>query len=588
MRGREIQNGRGTLSYFEADGEPLNERNPKWLNDLYVRFTRLSQWLLERAGVGVHGFITNHSYVDSPTFRGMRWALLVTFGQLFLLDLHGNLKKKECPPDGGKDENVFDIQQGVALGLFINKAGKRGTAKLHHAELWKLRESKYETLLSTDVGSTEWTVLRPQRPFYLFVPQDTALKAEYEQGWKITDVMPVNGVGMTTARDHVVIDFDQAPLLERAREFRDSIDSDEELCRQLGIPLKKGWNIPNARKLIGAEKELGEYIRPVLYRPFDQRSIFYHDSLVWRTVKQIMGHMLAGENQALCIGRAGQVIGSSVWDVLFASTFPSEFNLFRRGGNCLFPLYLYPGVGKADESLFSRWSKGKDGRTPNLDSGFVAQLADAVDLRFVSDGCGDLRKAFGPEDVVAYIYAVFHSPGYRERYEAHLKLDFPRVPLPGSVDLFRRLAEAGHHLLALHLLESPKLGKPITTYTGPKNPEVGRVGWSNGTVWLDAGKTSAREGHRATKPGTIGFQGVPAEVWDFQIGGYQVCHKWLKDRKGRTLSDEDVAHYQKIVVALNETIRIMAEIDEVIEAHGGWPDAFHTGSEADEARRGAS
>ena len=588
MRGREIQNGRGTLSYFEADGEPLNEHNPKWLNDLYVRFTRLSQWLLERAGVGVHGFITNHSYVDSPTFRGMRWALLVTFGQLFLLDLHGNLKKKERPPDGGTDENVFDIQQGVALGLFINKAGKRGTAKLHHAELWKLRESKYETLLSTDVGSTEWTVLRPQRPFYLFVPQDTALKAEYEQGWKITDVMPVNGVGMTTARDHVVIDFDQAPLLERAREFRDSIDSDEELCRQLGIPLKKGWNIPNARKLIGAEKELGEYIRPVLYRPFDQRSIFYHDSLVWRTVKQIMGHMLAGENQALCIGRAGQVIGSSVWDVLFASTFPSEFNLFRRGGNCLFPLYLYPGVGKADESLFSRWSKGKDGRTPNLDSGFVAQLADAVDLRFVSDGCGDLRKAFGPEDVVAYIYAVFHSPGYRERYEAHLKLDFPRVPLPGSVDLFRRLAEAGHHLLALHLLESPKLGKPITTYTGPKNPEVGRVGWSNGTVWLDAGKTSAREGHRATKPGTIGFQGVPAEVWDFQIGGYQVCHKWLKDRKGRTLSDEDGAHYQKIVVALNETIRIMAEIDEVIEAHGGWPDAFHTGSEADEARRGAS
>ncbi len=588
MRGREIQNGRGTLSYFEVDGEPLNERNPKWLNDLYVRFTRLSQWLLERAGVGVHGFITNHSYVDSPTFRGMRWALLVTFGQLFLLDLHGNLKKKERPPDGGKDENVFDIQQGVALGLFINKAGKRGTAKLHHAELWKLRESKYETLLSTDVGSTEWTVLRPQRPFYLFVPQDTALKAEYEQGWKITDVMPVNGVGMTTARDHVVIDFDQAPLLERAREFRDSIDSDEELCRQLGIPLKKGWNIPNARKLIGAEKELGEYIRPVLYRPFDQRSIFYHDSLVWRTVKQIMGHMLAGENVALMTCR--QSIGNG-WKHLLATRLITDNSMVSnrtRERGYLFPVYLYPGVGSADTSLFSRWSKGKDGRTSNLDSGFVAQLADAVDLRFVSDGCGDLRKAFGPEDVVAYIYAVFHSPGYRERYEAQLKLDFPRVPLPGSVDLFRRLAEAGHHLLALHLLESPKLGKPITTYTGPKNPEVGRVGWSNGTVWLDAGKTSAREGHRATKPGTICLRGVPAEVWDFQIGGYQVCHKWLKDRKGRTLSDEDVSHYQKIVVALNETIRIMAEIDEVIEGHGGCPDAFQAGSEADEARRGIS
>ena len=246
----------------------------------------------------------------------------------------------------------------------------------------------------------------------------------------------------------------------------------------------------------------------------------------------------------------------------------------EHANEVIFPLYLYPGVGKADMSLFSRWAEGKDGRAPNLDSGFVEQLAAATELRFVSDGRGDLGKTFGPEDVVAYIYAVFHSPGYRERYEALLKLDFPRVPLPESVDLFRRLAEAGHDLLALHLLESPKLGKPITSCAGPRNPEVGRVGWSDGTVWLDAGKTSAREGHRATKPGTIGFQGVPEEVWDFHIGGYQVCHKWLKDRKGRTLSDEDVAHYQKIVVTLNETIRIMAEVDEVIEAQGGWPDAF--------------
>ena len=146
-----------------------------------------------------------------------------------------------------------------------------------------------------------------------------------------------------------------------------------------------------------------------------------------------------------------------------------------------------------------------------------------------------------------------------------------------DIDLFRKLAEAGHDLLVLHLLESPKLGRPITTYNGPRNPEVGRVGWSDGTVWLDAAKTNARNGQCATKPGTISFQGVPEEVWDFQIGGYQVCHKWLKDRKGRTLSDEEVAHYQKIVVALNETIRIMAEIDEVINHHGGWPDAFQAG-----------
>ncbi len=218
----------------------------------------------------------------------------------------------------------------------------------------------------------------------------------------------------------------------------------------------------------------------------------------------------------------------------------------------------------------------------------MRQLERATGRRFISDGRGDLRGTFGPEDILAYIYAVFHSPGYRKRYEAQLKHDFPRVPLPGDGALFRELVHHGHDLLALHLLESPKLDHPITTYTGPRNPEVGRVGWSDGTVWLDARKTSAREGHRATKPGTIGFEGVPEEVWDFHIGGYQVCHKWLKDRKGRTLSDEDIAHYQKIVVALNETIRIMAEIDEVIEAHGGWPGAFERGEARKDRDRGGA
>ncbi len=290
--------------------------------------------------------------------------------------------------------------------------------------------------------------------------------------------------------------------------------------------------------------------------------------------------MLAGENVGLITTRQTR----DKWGALATSSIMAHKTCSAYDINSLFPLYLYPGVGKADRSLFRRW--GKDGRTPNLDSGFVEQIAAATELRFISDGRGDLRKAFGPEDVLAWIYAVFHSPRYRERYEAQLNLDFPRVPLPRSAELFRRLAEVGHDLLALQLLESPKLDKSITSYAGPKIPEVGRVGWSNGTVWLDAGKTNARQGHRATRTGTIGFQSVPEEVWDFHIGGYQVCHKWLKDRKGRALLDEDLAHYQKIVVALNETIRIMAEIDEVIEAHSGWHDAFQTGSEADEARLG--
>ena len=202
------------------------------------------------------------------------------------------------------------------------------------------------------------------------------------------------------------------------------------------------------------------------------------------------------------------------------------------------------------------------------------------------EGRGDLKTSVGPDDLFDYIVSILHSPGYRRRYEEFLKRDFPRIPLTSELSLFERLVQAGGELSQLHLMESPKLGRLITAYKGPSRPEVGRVGWSNDTVWLDAGKTNARDRHRATKPGTIGFKGVPEEVWDFKIGGYQVCYKWLKDRKGRTLSDEDVAHYQKIVVALNEAIRIMTEIDEVIEDHGGWPDAFRTGSEADAASEG--
>ena len=160
-----------------------------------------------------------------------------------------------------------------------------------------------------------------------------------------------------------------------------------------------------------------------------------------------------------------------------------------------------------------------------------------------------------------YIYALLYSVSYRKRYADQLRIDFPRLPLTGNLDLFRALARLGGELTALHLLESPKLDQPITEFIGGRNPEVEKVSWAKNTVWVD-------------KAQTAGFKGVPEAVWNFYIGGYQVCHKWLKDRRGRTLSEYDLAHYQKIVVALNETIRLMQEIDEVIERHGGWPGAF--------------
>ena len=244
---------------------------------------------------------------------------------------------------------------------------------------------------------------------------------------------------------------------------------------------------------------------------------------------------------------------------------------------------------RSGELLFSPWPEGKARAQAQLWIPASSSGSLKLPAAFASfpTARGDLRATFGPEDVFAYIYAVFHSPGYRERYEAHLKLDFPHVPLPGSSELFRQLAIGGHDLLGLHLMESPDLDNLITDYAGPRDPVVGRVGWSNGTVWLAAAKTNARQRHRATVPGQYGFHGVPEEVWDFQIGGYQVCHKWLKDRQGRSLSNEDITHYQKIVVAVSETISIMAAVDGVIDDFGGWPAAFEVRRRPDSASQEA-
>ncbi len=571
LKGR-LPDGTATASYYHVDGEPLGERKV-WLQDDYVKFIRLSQWLLDGTGAGIHGYISNHGYLDNPTFRGMRWSLMQSFRRIRVLDLHGNLKKKEAPPGGGRDVNVFDIQQGVAIGLFTKAAAARSVC---HADLWGERESKYRWLLEHVSLATEWAQLEPAPRFYLFEPFDESGADSYSDWPAINEVMPVNVTGIVTARDGFVIDLEPSVLLDRIETFLDNRLSDTEVKKRLGLKENYAWRVAAARRELRTatkRKRLEDFVTKILYRPFDERFIFWHPSVVWRPRTEAMPHMLAGENLSIGLTRTVEV-GSGFSHVFASREMIQHHTVSLKEVNYQFPLYLYPGVGKADASLFSRWAEGKDGRAPNLDSGFVEHIAATTELRFVSDGCGDLRDTFGPEDILAWIYGVLHSPRYRERYEAHLKLDFPRVPLPGSVDLLRKLAEAGHDLMALHLLESPKLGKPITSYAGPRNHEVGSVGWLDRTVWLDAGKTNAREGHRATMPGTMGFQGVPAEVWDFHIGGYQVCHKWLKDRKGRTLSDEDVAHYQKIVVALNETIRIMAEIHEVIEAHGGWPDAF--------------
>ena len=266
-------------AYYKVDGKPLGERNPKWLQDDYVKFIRFAQWKIDKAGKGVLGFITNHSYLDNPTFRGMRQSLMNSFNEIYVLDLHGNNLKKERCPDGSKDENVFDIRQGVAISLFIKKEGLE--KKVFHSECWGLREDKYNWLSENDIGTTNWQEIKPKPEFYLFIPREEALLEAYNKYQKITDIFAINGVGMTTARDKFVIDRDRRALINRIRAFKNSKFSDDDLHAFFKINRKKGWSIRRAWNMLQSipDDELESYTISVLYRPFDVQWILYGERL---------------------------------------------------------------------------------------------------------------------------------------------------------------------------------------------------------------------------------------------------------------------------------------------------------------------
>jgi predicted helicase len=536
--------------YYFVDGVALGEKNSKWLQDDYVKFLRLGQRIIDDAGCGILGVVTNHGFLDNPTFRGMRRCLETTFDAIHVLDLHGNSKKRETSPDGGQDENVFDIQQGVAISIAL-KHQSRIHSCVRHGDLWGTRQAKQQVLLQENVAQTPWQKVLPTAPFFIFLPRDANLEAEYRAGWSIPSIFPLNGVGMTTARDHTVIDFDEAPLLARATFFRDSKVSDSDLCRLLGIPEKKGWNIPRARTSIRGQKDLRVFVKPIMYRPFDERLIFYHDSLVWRTVKQVMRHMQAPDSLGLITTRSYEIGGG--WEHAFCTRrMIQHHSVSQKEVNYLFPLLL---AEDDDQPALHAIPGSRHNLSPTFLLGLAARLGIHVTS---SDG---LPFGITPRNVFDYLYAVLHSSSFRHRFEDFLRTDFPRVPLPGGVSLFEDLGGLGARLVNMHLLESLPQGGSMASPCGESAPAVEAVSFSDQNVWIDQAHTR-------------GFREVPEAVWRSRIGGYQVCEKWLKDRKGRTLSQGDIDHYQRIVVALSETIRLMGAIDRVIEEHGGWPGAF--------------
>jgi len=549
--------------YRQVDGQPLGEKKV-WVKNDYIKFIRFGQWRIEQTGCGILGFITDHSYLDSPTFRGMRQNLMNCFDEIYILNLHGNSKRRETAPDGSKDENVFDITQGTAISILV-KFPKTGNRSVYYSDLWGNRRNKYDTLLETNIEEIDWQEIEPLSPFYEFVPVNRRIQSEYDKGWKITEIFPIGSNGVQTSRDELVIATSPTELRRRFEKIRDLAIEDSVIKNEMNVEDRSFWKLAEARAELCKEESLDRFIKGYIYRPFDKQWIFASSAFVHRLRYNVMHH-LTRCNVGLCVGRAG-LVSMGPWDLVFCVNNVCDHNMFYRGSSMNCPLHLYPD--KEGDILFddSPWPVGKGGRVPNLAVEFVEEFAEKIKLEFVSDGVGDLKKTFGPEDVFGYIYGILHSPEYRRRYAEFLKIDFPRIPWPEDRGIFRKVCKVGGQLVKLHLMESKILEDEKRHPSFPK--EGSRIVEKGYPKYIAMAEEPTKSKVYINKDQFL--EGVRPDVWEFHIGGYQVCEKWLKDRRQRELSYEDISHYEKIVVALGETIRLMKQIDEIIDDHGGWP-----------------
>jgi predicted helicase len=532
----------------EPGGKERLKEKKNWLDDDYVKFIRFAESLIEKNQEGIVGMITSHGYIDNPTFRGMRWHLRDTFDAIYVLDLHGNSNRKEVvPKDGSKDVNVFDIKTGVSIFFGIKKQSPTKNKKLatvYQAEIYGLRESKQVYLNENSVLSIKWNKL----PENIDAWQIEGLgKDDYEEGFSVTELFPQNSTGIVTMGDGFIIDEDKFVLEKRIQEFLEGDANEVSLKEKFGLGKNYAkWVIGNKVKI----KNDPSKIIPLEYRPFDTRYTYFDKNLVWRTRDQVMENYFGRKNIGLLFSRMTK--GKSFSHVFITEQISEAIFLSPLTGTNAFnaPLFIY---AEGD----SKYRVGEAGsipvsRIPNIDLVIARQIAAAINAVYYPVAeyptqNKDIRLT--PENILDFVYAYLYSPSYREKYKEFLKSDFPRVPYPKNENQFFELAKLGEELRKLHLLESPKLSNFITTYSEGGSNEVEKVEFKDGKVYINE---------------TQYFGGVPKEAWEFYIGGYQPAQKWLKDRKSKVLSAEDIEHYQKIIISLIETRNVMKAIDKQI------------------------
>jgi predicted helicase len=534
--------------------QKLKERNSKWINDDYVKFIRAAEDLIARnPSGGVLGFITNHGYLDNPTFRGMRWHLLKTFDKIWVLDLHGNSKKKEVAPDGSPDKNVFDIQQGVAIVIAMRLGHQREEiGKVYRTDLWGSRAGKNEGLWSGSLEASSLSPVEITLPHLGFLQRDHGVSVQYNAGVSIPELFKIGGTGVVTKRDNLTIHHTKAKVWEAVQDFLSK--PEWEVRNKYSLPADvRDWRYEWAKDDL--EKNASEaIIHPISYRPFDDRFIYNSGQsrgFVGWPVEKVMGHFNAGSNIGICTARSNK---NPSMDHFFITSKMMETKYAESSTqSAVFPLYRYPLHNQQSDAFESAI------RTPNLDPKLYRTICKAagIDPADQAEPDDEFRAAAGdarPSEVKVfdYIYGVLHAPAYREMFAEFLKIGFPRIPYPPSPEVFRHVSEKGEQLRRLHLMEVPAIGDTPYPFHGEGDDVV-----ASGFPKFEGGQVKIN-------PDQF-FASVPDIAWNFHIGGYQPAQKWLKDRRGRSLSWDDIGHYQKIVKILSETDRIMKEIELPLE-----------------------
>ncbi|HSU82115.1 MAG TPA: type ISP restriction/modification enzyme [Thermoanaerobaculia bacterium] len=503
----------------------------KWLQNDYLKFLRFAQAKVDAAGEGIVALVTDHGYLDNPTFRGVRGSLLQTFDELYLLDLHGNGKKKERAPDGARDANVFtDVRQGAAVAILVKRPGL--PKRVLRADLWGSRAAKLRWLEEHDVAATPWTEIEPEGPAFLFAPRDAALEREYRRGAGLPEIFPVHSVGIVTGRNAFAIDTDREELERRVGRLRSETVQDEVVRHEWGLTDKGRCRLEEARRKIRADPDWRARLRRILFQPFDWRMAFYEDSVVERPREAVMRHLLAPGSLGLVAPRQHkEEPGALVADTLVAHKAVSAFDI-----NSVFPLYLYSEGGLYGAE-----------RKPNLDPAFLGRMEEL------------LGERPSPELTLQYVYAVLYSPPYRRRYADLLRADFPRIPLPPDRGAFLELAGLGAVLISLHLLDSDRLDRPHVRFegAGPGRPD---------------GRREFRDGRLTVNAEGQAFEGISREVWEYRIGGYQVLDRWLAGRAGRVLRRREFEEFGKIAEALRWTIELQRRVGLLwgVAFQGSW------------------